>query len=142
MKAPKAGVWLPHKLESSEAFLSLTGKAPHVLLLLMRRRKVSRVGRGDWVITNNGELEFTYKEALDRYGITDGQFRRAIDQLVARGFIDVTETGGAYRRHKSKFALIENWGDYGTEDFKPGKARKPDPVKRGYRKPRRLKAVA
>jgi hypothetical protein len=142
MNAPKPGVRLPYQLESSEAFLSLTGKAPQVLLLLMRRRRMSRVGRRGWIITNNGEIEFTYKEALDRYGITHGQFRRAIDQLVAHGFIDVTETGGAYRRHKSKFPLIENWRNYGRADFKPGRARKPDPVKRGYRKPKRLKAVA
>lgn len=141
MKLPRPGIRLPYQLESSKAYLSLTGKAPHVLLLFLRKRKMSQVSRGEWIITNNGEIEFTYLEAK-RYGINKGQFTRAIDQLIDRGFLSVEETGGAYRRHKSLYRLIDNWKWYGTKDFKPGEARRPDPVKRGYRKPKRLMAAA
>jgi hypothetical protein len=127
----------------SKAWISLSGKATQVYALFLCKRQGTHIqgkkGRKkEWLCTNCHELEFTYPEAKAR-GITKRQFTRAIDQLVRHGFISVVETGGAYQKHKSKYALIDNWRDYGTDKFKPGKPRDIDPVNRGYRKPKRLK---
>ena len=113
------------------------------MLFLTKRRieKFGRKGKQKTVCTNNGKLEFTYAEAK-RHGITKRQFTRAVDQLVDRGLVSVEVTGGAYQKHKSKYALIDNWRDYGTGKFKPGKPREADLIQRGYRKPKRLRAIA
>ena len=76
----------------SRAFLNLTGVAPQVLLLFLRRRrlvKLGRAGKERWVIENNGEIVFPYAEAMKKFGITRPRFQRAIDQLVENGFLDI-----------------------------------------------------
>ena len=128
----------------SKAWIALSGKAPQVYMLFLTKRRIAKTGRKGHektICTNRDELEFTYAEA-EALGITKRQFTRAIDQLVKHGIISVAETGGAYQKHKSKYALIDNWRDYGTDNFKPGKSRKIDPVQRGYRKPKTLKVIA
>lgn len=137
LKGLSKGIYLPYRLESSKAFLSLTGKAPHVLLLFMRRRRIAKGGRKKgkefFVITNNGKIEFPYIQAKC-LGISEQQFRRALDQLVDRGFLSVEHTGGAYQRDKSLYSLIDNWELYPTSDFKKGKKRKKGQVRRGYQR--------
>ena len=76
------------------------------------------MGRDDYVIINNGQIEFKYIEALEKYGIKADRFRRALRQLHDRGFIDVTDPGGSIHKISAKFALVNRWLDYGTGKFK------------------------
>ena len=75
-----------------------------------RFSKNKRTGRKtEYLFVNNGELEYTYKEA-EAKGITRPRFRNGIDQLVERGFIDITHQGsGGVRGDKSKYAISERW---------------------------------
>jgi hypothetical protein len=128
-------------LFKSKAWLSLTGKATQVYALFLTKRRISKVNRKGHkraICTNCHELEFTYLEAK-RHCITKRQFTRAIDQLVDRGLLSVEYTGGSFQRDKSKYGLMDNWRRYGTDRFESGKARKIDPVKRGYRQVQRTK---
>ena len=104
----------------SRAFLKLTGIAPQVLLLFLRRRrlvKLGRAGKERWVIENNGEIVFPYAEAESKFGITRPRFQRAIDQLVEHGFIDIAHLGGGMVKDISKYAISDRWQDYGTNNF-------------------------
>ena len=113
--------WIPRKLVTSKAFLSLTGAAPHVLLIFLTKRRVRKEGtRRDghrYEIVNNGEIVFTYAEARDKYGIKGGRFIKAIDQLVDRGFLSVTETSKGMHRVPNLYHLDARWPFYGTRGF-------------------------
>ena len=80
-------------------------------------KKAGRKGREKWLIENNGEIVFTYTEALKKYGITKPRFRRALDELVGKGFIDITHHGGGVKGDSSTYAISERWRDYGIEKF-------------------------
>jgi len=80
-------------------------------------KKVGRKGKEKWLIENNGEIVFTYTEALNKYGITKPRFQRALDGLVEKGFIDITHHGGGVKGDFSTYAISERWRDYGTEKF-------------------------
>jgi DNA-binding PadR family transcriptional regulator len=69
-------------------------------------------------ILNNGEIEFTYEEAEQQYGITAGRFVRAIDELVEKGFIDIPETGMGVHKVKTYYGISERWRDYETSSFR------------------------
>ncbi len=104
----------------SRAFLNLTGVAPQVYLLFLKRRrmvKLGRQGKERWVIENNGEIVFPYAEAETKFGITRPRFQRAIDQLVEHGFIDIVHPGGGMVKDISKYAISTRWLDYGTSRF-------------------------
>lgn len=104
----------------SRAFLNLTGVAPQVYLLFLRRRrlvKIGRKGKERWVIENNGEIVFPYAEAENKFGITRPRFQRAIDQLVEHGFIDIAHLGGGTGKDVSKYAISDRWQNYGTNNF-------------------------
>ena len=114
-------MFIDKKLPISMAWLSLTGKSQDVYLILLMRRKVKPVGkkkkgnRVKWVIANNGEIIFTYGEAK-KLGMSDGVFRRAINQLRDRGFIEYeTESYQA----PNLFTLLDDWKSYGTPGFVP-----------------------
>jgi len=96
-------------------------------------------GRKRWVVDNNGEIEFTYKEAEVKYGLTNRAFSKALRAVHSRGFIDVSKAGGAYRGIKTLYEISERWRDYGTDRFI--KQEWPaDDVQRGYRNPKSRRA--
>jgi len=112
----------------SEAFRGLGKWSMLVLLDFMGKRKMKEFkipgGRGsEWRITNNGELVYTYAEA-ERKGISKAQFRDAIDQLMERGFLDITHRGSGGRKgDKNLYSLESRWKDFGTPNFQPVKPR-------------------
>ena len=84
---------------------------------------------------NNGELVLSYKSIHRQFGYSSATISKAIDRLVANGFIEIAELGCGVKRQSHKIALIKNWQDYGTENFKPGKGKpKVGPVNRGFKK--------
>jgi hypothetical protein len=71
----------------------------------------------EWQITNNGKIKFTYDEALDRWGISEGRFKRAINELIKVGLIDITKTGFGLQKDKTLYVISERWQKYGTDEF-------------------------
>ena len=59
---------------------------------------------------------FTYREALEKYGMVGKKFSTAIDDLVAKGFIEITYQGTG-PGDPSTYFLSERWQKYGTNDF-------------------------
>ena len=110
------------KMHRSPAFKKLTKKAVTVLLEFFKRRKmVETSNRGknkNWVISNNGEIIFTYDEAYKKFGMARSTFRSCLDQLVEVGFIDIAHAGGGLMKDCSKYGISDRWKDYGKEEFK------------------------
>lgn len=116
------GMFILRRMHRSPAFRKLNTSSIFVLFEFLCRRTVVQVptknGRGkDWIISNNGEIIFTYDEAKNRFGIPRSTFRRAIDQLVNLGFINIAYHGGGMMKDTSKYAISERWKAYGKKEF-------------------------
>ncbi len=87
--------------------------------LMKRRLEKAPANRGKrrWLITNNGEIEFTYSEARKKLGFNKPKFHGAIKELVEKGLIDITHSGGGYDGDKSLYAISERWRKYETHEF-------------------------
>lgn len=105
------GTWIEKELFTSKAFLKLRGCSPQILVLFYGKRifiKMKSNKRKKLSCTNNNSIAFTYKEALS-LGITKPTFTRAIDELLAKGFISIVHQGGAYKKDKTFYSLSEKW---------------------------------
>ena len=110
-------------LIESYAFKNLSGKAAIICLIRFhqkayKKNKKGKKGLINRVITNNGELIFTYAEAKE-LGIKSTQtFYRVIRELVEeKGFIDIAEISQWYEKKPTKFSITERWRKYGTIDY-------------------------
>lgn len=137
-KNRSAVVVLEKRLLKSKAYRSLrTPTAYFVLGIFMTKRqlvKVGRRGKEQWDIANNGEIVFTYKEAKEKYCISSGAFRDAIDELRDKGFIDITATGMGVHKVTTFFSIGDRWKLYGTQEYEPPKSRPKGPINRGFQK--------
>jgi hypothetical protein len=121
---PNPCTFIERELLKSRAWLALHGIAPQVYGLFRLRiqvRKVSRDHQGKrspYVIANNGEIVFSYREAKRDFGITTPRFRRALGELVDKGFLDVAHAGGGLEGDCTKYAISDRWRAYGKPDFK------------------------
>jgi hypothetical protein len=110
---------IPRRMHRSPAYRKLTANSIFVLMEFLYRRQFVFLGKAKKpVIKNNGEIVFTYAEAEDKFGIPRSTFKRAIDQLVDLGFIDIAHHGGGMLKDCSKYGISERWKEYGKEQFK------------------------
>ena len=87
-----------------------------------------------WIIKNNGEIVYPYSEA-ERKEVKRREFRNSLDELIAKGFLDITHQGtGGRSGDMTKYFLDDRWKNYGTSAFLSAKKpRKKDTRKgRGY----------
>ena len=114
---------LERDLLINNAFRLLSGIAKTIyfdFLMKCRVKKMkSKPGRkAEIVILNNGEITYSYAEALNK-GITRPRFNRAIRELVKHGFIDIAHSGsGGVKGDMSLYAISDRWQAWGTESFK------------------------
>ena len=105
-------------------------------LLLLKRQfgdVKDRNGKKKKQRTDDNRFTLTYKELMS-FGISQKMITRAIDELLAKGFIDIIDPGGAYNKHKAVYALVEDFKRWRPGD-PPVKERSRD-VYRGYQKPK------
>lgn len=113
----KSGTWVPRDIYMSKAFHSLRGFAPQLIILFLAKRDMDNQYR----CTNANNITMTYKELeniynagkenknLPKSGIKRPRIIRAIDDLLAKGFIIIVSHGGAYRQDKSIYGLSDQW---------------------------------
>ncbi len=142
MAKASAVIVLEQRLVKSAVWLSLSGTAKSVYLLFRTKCRVGKPpgkpGKRDWMILNNGELVFTYREALSKYGTTASRFRRALDELIEKGFIDVEAAGMGVHKVTTLYAISERWRDYGTPAFRPAKRPTPSIRNPGFKRGNKL----
>ena len=118
-------IWFEKDLLRSSAFRSLKKWSLLVYLDLLRKRqmdKVKSIKRSDsWVIRNNGEIVYPYSEA-EKKGIGRREFRNAIDELIEKGFLDITHQGtGGRAGDMTRYFIDDRWSKFGTSEFQSAK---------------------
>ncbi len=117
-------MFVSRKMITSEAFRALkTAAACQVFMIFLNKCIPDRVQtrpmrrEKEWRITNNGEIQFTYNEALGKWAITQKQFTKAIDEVIRVGLIDITKSGFGLQKDKSLYAISDRWEKFGTDEF-------------------------
>lgn len=136
------GTFIDTRLFLSPAFMSLgqPGTAPRVsccsaqvLILLLGKRKFGtrqdKKGSKIWERTDENKFTLTYKE-LESYGISQKRVTRAIDELLAKGFIEIINPGGLYDKDKAIYGLTDDYRKWRPGNS-PIRTRSRD-VQRGY----------
>lgn len=115
-----AGTWIERDLFTAPAYLELSGFAPQLLILFLGKRDIAK----DKSVKNRDSINMTYielecfyerREVQGRFpaklprGITKQRIIRALDNLLAHGFIQIVRKGGAYQQDKSVYGLTEDW---------------------------------
>jgi hypothetical protein len=132
------GKWtrIDTKMFTSKTFLSLSATSVKILILFLGKRRLifpkDRKGsKGVMVCENCNELTMTYKELEDKpFNLTRPRITRAIDELLAKGFVSIVDPGGTYKKHKAVYALSDLWHQW-KPGTKPFNTRVRD-VKRGF----------
>lgn len=120
-----ADMYISREVIFSEAFRKLSGTAIRMYLIFLNKRvmkpfqgsKKKRSGKAQYFIENQGQIQFTYDEGLEKYGIIEETFRNNLNRLVEVGLIDITRQGNGVKREKSLYAISDRWELFGTEDF-------------------------
>lgn len=125
MGGKMSGIYLEDELLRSPAYWSLSKWAILVLQRFMQKRQLVKVKHqkksASYRIANNGQIVFTYREALV-LGIDERAFRNALDELIAKGFLDITRYGKGGRSGDSTLYFIDSrWKEYSTDRFLPPK---------------------
>lgn len=116
-KAKSGGIFIERELYQSEAFLSLGKNAIKVLFALLdnrkqepqRKAKNKKSGKQKPKFINLNSLEIPYGTLEKVYKINRSSIPKAIDELLAKGFIKIIYHGGACKHDKSKYALSDNY---------------------------------
>ena len=112
-------LWTNLDLLKSEAFRSLSRGAMLLLHDVYAKKRVKGKGNRRQML-NNGEITFTYAEA-EKMGYPRASFMRYRDELIAHGFLKITETGAGLYKSSNLYALSNEWRRYGRPDFSPQK---------------------
>lgn len=103
------GTFVERVLFESDAFLALKGVAPQMLIYLLGQRKLVKLPNKNARICDNcDELTMTYPE-LAKLGITKPRATRGIDDLLAKGFMEIEHHGGACQKDKSIYSLSNKY---------------------------------
>ena len=118
-------IWFDKNLLRSQVFRSLSKWSLLVYLDFLRKRQMEQVKSksrsSSWIIKNNGEIVYPYSEA-EKKGIGRREFRNAIDELMAKGFLDITHYGSGGRSgDMTRYFIDDRWQDYDTPSFCPAK---------------------
>jgi len=84
-------------------------------MVKVQARPMSR--EKEWHISNNGEIQFSYIEAEQKWAIKSGRFTRAIDDLIRVGLIDIAKTGFGLHKDCTLYAISDRWEKFGTDEF-------------------------
>ncbi len=118
----KSRAFIPPEVLASPAYLTITSAKTHIVLVRFwqkafhKQTKKRKGGAKSLTITNNGQIIFTYGEAA-ALGISAATFHKAVKDLLARGFIDISENGNWYQKQPTKFFISWRFLKYGQPDF-------------------------
>ena len=106
-------IYTEREMIKAKSFRSLSGTAHVVLMDFLAKRQFCRRpnsnGKKEFLISNNGEIQYSYKEA-EKAGITRPAFVRALDMLIERGFIEIAHHGAGGRKGDvNLYSVIDKW---------------------------------
>lgn len=111
------GFFWERQLYQSPAFLDLHKNAIIMLIALMDARKrefssLSKDKKGNKrkpEFVNLDRLEMPYRTLQKVYGMHQHGIVRAIDKLLANGFIKIPHYGGLGEHDRTRYALVNDW---------------------------------
>jgi hypothetical protein len=71
----------------------------------------------DMVITNQGEIVFTYAEAEELGMKSSKTFYQVLHELIEKGFIEKAEQGTWYLRQPTMFSISSRWRKFGMPNY-------------------------
>jgi len=102
----------------SKAYLNLKGTSAKVLMVFSLKKPMERIN-GEWLEKKEGrEISVTYGEAKQFLKLTGTRFTRAIDDLIAKGFLELKYQGGGAEGDRSMYVMSEKWKHYGVREIK------------------------
>lgn len=138
------GTFIETKMFLSSAFVSLgqpkscefvATVSVQLLICFLGKRQFANAkdkkGNKKKVRVDENRFAFTYKELTGPpLNLTQPRATRGLDELLAKGFIERVDPGGAYDRHKALYALVDDWQYWKPGD--PPLRRREKDVKRGF----------
>ena len=123
------------KLGYSEAYMSLGNPAHRIMTFVLFKLRWSdmspRSNKSKWVCTNKDSFQLPYADLKKRpCKLVSSSITRGIDELLAKGFIKITEQGGSAKGHASIYGLSEAYLQWKPGD-EPISVRRPF-AKRGF----------
>lgn len=100
----KPGAWFTRDILLSPAYVKLSSSGKTILSMFYLKRDMSK----NHECLNNKNLSVTYKE-LEALGLSRGSVTAGIDDLLAKGFIEIVRVGGAYQQDKTICGLTDKW---------------------------------
>jgi hypothetical protein len=116
----KGVIIIPRAMFNSQAFLELSKKPLHVLVLLAALNQVyyEKKRKNDRRAFANGGIIYLPQNLLKARGVNaNATIAEAKKRLVELGFIDVVETGSVH--HAGVFKVSERWSKYPHGDYLP-----------------------
>ncbi len=101
------------------------------------RKNASKKKKGfkGLVITNQGQIIFTYGEARELGMESTETFHRVLKELVEdKGFIDIESRGDYIDNEPTRFRISDRWREYGTKNYKAAKMPRVLPKGLGFQK--------
>lgn len=103
-KKAQSGAWFTRELLRSPAYVKLSSSGKTILAMLFLKRDMNRAHE----CLNKKNLSVTYKE-LEALGISRGSVTSGINDLLAKGFVEIIRQGGAYQQDKTVYGLTDEW---------------------------------
>lgn len=130
------GIYLERKVYLSKAYKALTKNARMVLLAMLDARQTNpafkpraKKGHRSQRFIDLDKITMPYAKLKEKFGVPAQSVPRAIDDLLAKGFIEIKHVGGAGEHDMSVYALVE---DYLTWQVSTVFRRRKKDVNRGY----------
>ena len=116
-KYRSGGFYWERELYQSAAFLSLSKNAMKILIALLNNRqrepkRQAKTKKGNKCkprFINLDSLVIPYGTLEKVYKINRSSIPKAIDELLAKGFIKISYRGGACKHDMSKYSLSDNY---------------------------------
>lgn len=131
---------LDPRIIESKAFLELSGKAAMLSLIRFhqkayRKRKKGKRGFQHLIISNQGEIVFTYGEAKELGMKSTRTFHKILKELIEeKGFIDIEKRGNYYNNEPTLYRISDRWRKYGTRQYEKAKIPRVLPKGLGFKK--------
>jgi hypothetical protein len=120
------GFWVFDELIQSDAFRSLTGTEKEILMFVLSRRKYPRptkkTPRNAWDPLNGSNMTIPYVAIVEFFGKGNvpppvpSTITRAINALMARGFLEAISVGGNGKGDMTVYRLANDWRTWRKDD--------------------------
>lgn len=110
-------IMLFEEMMQTVAFKSLGKNALHLLLYSFKNKRIDKKKtkqnkKGNSIFFINNSFPLTYSGIKKNFGWHNQQIVKAIDELLAKGFIKIIEQGGSYKGKHSLYKFSDKYMEW------------------------------